>query len=32
MQLIASKGYENEEIQGLSWVDAEVVKFDFKSI
>jgi len=31
MQLIARKGYENGETTGLSWVDAEVVKFDFKT-
>jgi len=29
MQLIASKSYENGETDGLGWVDAEVVKFDF---
>ena len=30
MHLIARKGYENGETHGLSWVDAEVVKFDFE--
>lgn len=30
MQLIAKKSYENGETNGLGWVDAEVVKFDFK--
>lgn len=29
MQLIAKKSYENGETDGLGWVDAEVVKFDF---
>lgn len=31
MQLIANKSYENSETAGLSWVNAEVVKFDFKT-
>jgi len=31
MQLIASKSYENGETEGLNWVDAEVIKFDFSS-
>ncbi|MFA6192485.1 MAG: imidazole glycerol phosphate synthase subunit HisH [Sulfurimonas sp.] len=30
MQLIAKKSYENSETNGLAWIDAEVVKFDFK--
>jgi len=29
MQLISNKSYENGETQGLAWIDAEVVKFDF---
>jgi glutamine amidotransferase len=29
MQLVAKKSYENAETDGLGWVDAEVVKFDF---
>ena len=29
MQLLSKKGYENGETKGLSWVDAEVIKFDF---
>eukprot|EP01156_Anaeramoeba_ignava_P017848 Anaeramoba_ignava/a90155_52.p4 GENE.a90155_52~~a90155_52.p4 ORF type:complete len:198 (-),score=9.59 a90155_52:1235-1828(-) len=29
MQLIASKSYENGETDGLQWIDAEVVKFEF---
>ena len=29
MQLLATKSYENGENKGLSWIDAEVVKFDF---
>jgi glutamine amidotransferase len=32
MQLIANKSYENGETTGLSWVDAEVVKFNFQTI
>ena len=32
MQLIAKKSYENGEKNGLGWIDAEVVKFDFSSI
>jgi glutamine amidotransferase len=32
MQLIAKKGYEDEECAGLGWVDAEVVKFDVKNL
>jgi len=31
MHLIANKGYENGDTHGLSWVDAEVVRFDLKS-
>ena len=31
MHLIANKGYENGETQGLSWVDAEVIRFDLAS-
>ena len=30
MHLIAKKGYENGETSGLSWVDSEVVRFEFK--
>lgn len=29
MQLIAKKSYENGETDGLGWIDAEVVKFNF---
>lgn len=29
MQLIASKSYEHGETNGLNWINAEVVKFDF---
>jgi len=29
MQLIAKKSYENGNTEGLGWIDAEVVKFDF---
>ena len=29
MQLISKKSYEHGETEGLGWVDAEVVKFDF---
>jgi len=29
MQLLSKKGYENGETKGLSWVDAEVIKFEF---
>lgn len=29
MQLVAKKSHENGETNGLGWVDAEVVKFDF---
>ena len=32
MQLIANKSYENSETDGLGWIDAEVVKFDFASL
>ena len=32
MQLLATKSYENGETNGLGWIDAEVIKFDFKSI
>ena len=31
MQLIANKSYEQGETQGLGWVDAQVVKFDFSN-
>jgi len=31
MQLISKKSYENGETEGLGWIDAEVVRFDFKS-
>lgn len=31
MQLIAKKSYENGENEGLGWVNAEVVKFDFSN-
>ncbi len=30
MQLISKKSYENGETQGLGWVDAEVVRFEFE--
>ena len=29
MQLISNKSYENGETNGLGWIDAQVVKFDF---
>jgi glutamine amidotransferase len=29
MQLLAIKSYENGETNGLGWLDAEVIKFDF---
>jgi len=29
MQLLSKKGYENGETKGLSWINAEVIKFDF---
>jgi len=29
MQLLATKSYENGETQGLDWVDAKIIKFDF---
>ena len=32
MHLIANKGFENGETVGLSWIDAEVVKFDTKIV
>lgn len=32
MQLIANKSYENGETNGLGWIDAEVVKFDFREM
>jgi len=32
MQLLATKSYENGETQGLDWIDAEIVKFDFSNI
>jgi len=31
MQLIAKKSYEKGETEGLGWIDAEVVKFDFSN-
>lgn len=31
MQLLSNKSYENGETQGLSWIDAEVVKFEFEN-
>ena len=31
MQLIANKSYENGETNGLGWIDAEVIKFDFSN-
>ncbi len=31
MQLISNKSYENGETDGLGWVDAEVIKFDFEN-
>jgi glutamine amidotransferase len=30
MQLIAKRSYENGETDGLGWIDAEVIKFNFK--
>ena len=30
MQLIATKSFENGEIDGLGWIDAEVIKFNFE--
>ena len=32
MQLLATKSYEDGEYNGLGWIDAEVVKFDFHSL
>lgn len=29
MQLISNKSYENVETNGLGWIDAEVIKFEF---
>lgn len=29
MQLVSKKSYENSETDGLGWVDAEVIKFDY---
>jgi imidazole glycerol-phosphate synthase subunit HisH len=29
MQLIAKKSYENAQTDGLGWINAEVIKFDF---
>ena len=29
MQLIAKRSYENGKTNGLGWIDAEVIKFDF---
>jgi glutamine amidotransferase len=31
MQLISKKSQENGETEGLGWIDAEVIKFDFSS-
>ena len=31
MQLIANKSYENGETNGLGWIDAKVVKFNFSN-
>jgi len=31
MQLIAKKSYENGVTDGLGWLDAEVIKFDFET-
>jgi glutamine amidotransferase len=31
MQLISNKSYENGETDGLGWVDAEVLKFNFEN-
>ncbi len=31
MQLIAKKSYENGETDGLGWIDAEVIKFNFST-
>lgn len=31
MQLIANKSYENGKTNGLAWVDAEVINFDFSN-
>ena len=31
MQLLAIKSYENGDTNGLEWIDAEVIKFDFKT-
>jgi len=32
MQLISNKSYENGETNGLGWIDAEVIKFDFTTL
>jgi len=32
MQLISKKSYENGETEGLCWIDAEVVKFNFDNL
>ena len=31
MQLIAKRSFENGETEGLGWIDADVVKFDFSN-
>jgi len=31
MQLIGTKSYEVEETEGLNWIDAEVMRFDYKN-
>ncbi|MDN5126624.1 imidazole glycerol phosphate synthase subunit HisH [Aliarcobacter butzleri] len=31
MQLLSNKSYENGETDGLGWIDAEVLKFDFST-
>jgi glutamine amidotransferase len=31
MQLLATKSHENGKTNGLDWIDAEVMKFDFKT-
>ena len=32
MQLMANKSYENSETEGLGWIDAEIVRFDFSKV
>lgn len=32
MQLLATKSYENGETQGLGWIDAQILKFDFNHV